>query len=63
MSPSDKDIMLRRPRDPNERLIDKEMLAAIITSGIVYGILESYMVYVHFSVIFGQWDSHYLKIL
>jgi len=38
MSPSDKDIMLRRPRDPNERLIDKEMLAAIITSGIVYGI-------------------------
>jgi len=38
VSPAEEDIMLRKPRDPKEPLIDKEMLISIVTSGLMYGI-------------------------
>jgi Ca2+-transporting ATPase len=38
VSPAEKDVMLRKPRDPTEPLLDKEMVSLVIISGILYAI-------------------------
>jgi Ca2+-transporting ATPase len=38
VSPEEKDVMRRRPRDPNEPLLDKEMIILVFLSGILYAI-------------------------
>jgi Ca2+-transporting ATPase len=38
VSRAEKDVMLRRPRDPEEPIIDKEMIAMILISGLSYAI-------------------------
>ena len=36
VSPPEKDVMLRKPRDPAEPLLDKEMIILVFLSGILY---------------------------
>ncbi|NHJ85665.1 MAG: hypothetical protein FK734_09400 [Asgard group archaeon] len=38
VSPAERDVMLRKPRNPEEPLIDKKMIVMILTSGISYAI-------------------------
>ncbi|HUT82766.1 MAG TPA: cation-translocating P-type ATPase [Candidatus Bathyarchaeia archaeon] len=38
VSPPEKDVMKRRPRDPTEPLLDKEMIIMIFLSGILYAV-------------------------
>jgi len=38
VSPAEEDVMLRKPRDPNEPLLDKEMISLVFISGILYAI-------------------------